>query len=104
MNDIKPEMVDGEAVCCEDEDRCVSYAYYDGPRCAKICGGEVMWLDDNDPNKHYPCWPYYPARVSELEAGNDQLRGHRDRLLAILDAGHTSAEDLRDDIRVELGE
>lgn len=65
MERFKPLVEDGEAHCSEED--CEAYTYYDGPRCQHICGGEVMWLEPNEPTGHYPCWPWYRERYFEMK-------------------------------------
>lgn len=57
MTDIKFKLVDGEPVCSADDGDCPHYTYYDGERCALICGGEVMWPEPNDETGVFLCWP-----------------------------------------------
>jgi hypothetical protein len=58
MNEIKPKMVDGVPRCSED---CPAHIHEDEE-------GACFWQDCN------PCWPYYRARVAELEAQRVQWR------------------------------
>ncbi len=61
MTDIKPKIVDGEAVCSGAD-----CPYGEDSCCDKTCQATEVFD---------PCWPYYRARVAELEA---ELKQYRD--------------------------
>lgn len=70
--DINPVIeADGTPVCCCDEDKCPHYAFYDGERCALVCGGQVMYPTPNEPGGRFVCWPGFLKQRDELQASVD---------------------------------
>lgn len=67
MTEIKPRMVDGEAVCSEECPQLLGNAEY----CNELRGRLI-------PDELSVCWPYYRAKVAELEREVERLRQESD--------------------------
>ena len=70
MSEIKPRMVNGEAICTYD---CPSSFEAPGP--CRRCRHRYQYADAGS-----TCWPYYRARTAELEAENEWLRKDGEKL------------------------